>query len=411
MRDRDLYAQILGITSPWHVSDVRLDVPAGKVEVIVEHRGTACCPQCGKSCPGYDSRLRRWRHLDTCQLQTVLVADVPRVECPEHGVVQASTPWAEAGSRFTALFERVVIDWLREASFSAVARRLGLTWDEVDGIMARAVERGLGRRGETSARRIGLDETSFRKRHEYVTVVTDLDGRRVLSVLDGRTRESVDAHFASIPEDRRESVEVVAMDMWRPYMDAAARWLPNAAVCFDRFHVAKHLGEAVNTVRKEEHRTLRAEGDRTLVGTKYLWLENPGSMRPERRSLLSRLRDVCTRTGRAWALKEMASRLWGYVSVGWARKAWLSWAALASRSRLEPMVRAARMVRTHLEGILNAVVLGVTNAAAESMNARIQRIKAMACGYRNRERFRNAILFHLGGLDLYPRPASAHTIS
>jgi transposase len=411
MRDRDLYAQILGITSPWHVSDVRLDVPAGRVEVIVEHRGQACCPQCGKSCPGYDSRLRRWRHLDTCQLQTVLVAEVPRVECPEHGVVQASTPWSEPGSRFTALFERVVIDWLREASFSAVARRLGLTWDEVDGIMARAVERGLSRRGETSARRIGLDEASFRKRHEYVTVVTDLDGRRVLSVLDGRTRESVDAHFASIPEDRRESVEVVAMDMWRPYMDAAARWLPNAAVCFDRFHVAKHLGEAVNTVRKEEHRTLRAEGDRTLVGTKYLWLENPGSMRPERRSLLSRLRDVCTRTGRAWALKEMASRLWGYVSVGWARKAWLSWAALASRSRLEPMVRAARMVRTHLEGILNAVVLGVTNAAAESMNARIQRIKAMACGYRNRERFRNAILFHLGGLDLYPRPASAHTIS
>jgi transposase len=411
MRDRDLYAQILGITSPWHVSDVRLDVPAGKVEVIVEHRGTACCPQCGKSCPGYDSRLRRWRHLDTCQLQTVLVADVPRVECPEHGVVQAGTPWSEPGSRFTALFERVVIDWLREASFSAVARRLGLTWDEVDGIMARAVERGLARRAEPSARRIGLDETSFRKRHEYVTVVTDLDDRRVLSVLDGRARESVDAHFSAQPAHEREAVEVVAMDMWRPYMDAAARWLPNAAVCFDRFHVARHLGDAVNTVRKQEHKRLRAEGDRTLVGTKYLWLENPGSMLPERRSLLSRLKDVCTRTGRAWALKEAASRLWDYVSVGWARKAWLAWASLASRSKLEPMVRAARMVRKHLEGILNAVVLKATNAAAESMNARIQRIKRMACGYRNRERFRNAILFHLGGLDLYPRPASAHTNS
>ena len=183
MRDRDLYAQFLGITSPWHVSDVRLDVPAGRVEVIVEHRGQACCPQCGKSCPGYDSRLRRWRHLDTCQLQTVLVAEVPRVECPEHGVVQAATPWSEPGSRFTALFERVVIDWLREASFSAVARRLGLTWDEVDGIMARAVERGRECRGACEPRRIGLDETSFQKRHEYVTVLTDLDGRRVLSVL------------------------------------------------------------------------------------------------------------------------------------------------------------------------------------------------------------------------------------
>lgn len=94
MRDRDLNAQILGITDPWHVTDVRLDVPAGKVEVVVEHRGEGCCPQCGKACPGYDSRPRRWRHLDTCQLQTLLVTDLPRVECPEHGVVRVSTPWS-----------------------------------------------------------------------------------------------------------------------------------------------------------------------------------------------------------------------------------------------------------------------------------------------------------------------------
>ena len=130
MRDRDLYAQILGIADPWHVTDVHLDVPAGKVEVVVEHRGEGCCPTCGKPCPGYDSRQRRWRHLDTCQLQTLLVTDVPRVKCPEHGVVQVSTPWSEPGSRFTALLERVVIEWLKEASFSAVARRFRLTWDE-----------------------------------------------------------------------------------------------------------------------------------------------------------------------------------------------------------------------------------------------------------------------------------------
>jgi len=368
MRDRDLYAQILGIAAPWHVTDVRLDVPAGKVEVIVEHRGDACCPKCGKACPRYDTRPRRWRHLDTCQLQTLLVADVPRVECEEHGVVQAATPWSDPGSRFTALFERMVIDWLGEANFSAVARQLDLSWDEVD-------------------------------------------GRRVLAVLDGRTKESVDEHFSALPARLRDGVEVVAMDMWKPYMDAAEKWLPSAKVCFDRFHVARHLGDAVNTVRKEEHKRLRADGDRTLVGTKYLWLESPASVRPERRSLLSQLTGICIRTGRAWALKEMAAKLWDYVSPGWARRAWTAWAALASRSKLEPMVRAARMVRTHLEGILNAVVLKATNAAVESMNAKIQRIKAMACGYRNRERFRNAILFHLGGLDLYPRPASAHTNS
>ncbi len=112
------------------------------------------------------------------------------------------------------------------------------------------MDHGLARRSELSPRRIGLDETSFQKRHEYVTVVTDLDGRRVLSVLDGRIRESVDAHFSALPASVRESVEVVAMDMWRPYMDAAAKWLPNARVCFDRFHVARHLGDAVHTVTR-----------------------------------------------------------------------------------------------------------------------------------------------------------------
>ncbi len=111
------------------------------------------------------------------------------------------------------------------------------------------------------------------------------------------------------------------MDMWKPYMDAAENWLPHARVCFDRFHVARHLGDAVNTVRKEEHKRLRAAGDRTLVGTKYLWLESPSSMRPERRSLLSQIKGICTRTDRAWALKEMAAKLWDYVSPGWARRA------------------------------------------------------------------------------------------
>ncbi len=138
-------------------------------------------------------------------------------------------------------------------------------------------------------------------------MVTDLDEKRALSVVDGRTKDAVDAHFAAIPA---ESVEVVAMDMWRPYIDAAAKWLPNARVCVDRFHVAWHLGDAVNAVRKQEHRRLRVEGDRTLVGTKYLWLESLASMKPVRRTLLAQLKGPCARTGRAWALRESASRPW-----------------------------------------------------------------------------------------------------
>ena len=145
MNGTQLYSQILGIEKPWKVADVKVSLVDDEVEVRVVHGASKLnCPHCNKKCPGYDKRQRRWRHLDTCQLKTLLVADVPRVQCPEHGVVTVSVPWAESGSGFTALFEALVIDWFKEASVSAVSARLRLSWNAVDGIMQRAVKRGLG---------------------------------------------------------------------------------------------------------------------------------------------------------------------------------------------------------------------------------------------------------------------------
>ncbi len=410
MRDRELYAKILGLEHPWHVRDVTLDVEAGTVEVEAEHCGTPTCPRCGTACAGYDVRRRKWRHLDTCQFQTYLVADVPRVECREHGVLQIDVPWAEPNARFTALFERVVIDWLKETSALAVGRRLNLSWDQVAAIMARAVERGLARRDAVNPTRIGIDETSYQKRHEYVTVVTDLDASRVLFVADGRKSECLDPFFDELGEARRGAIQVAATDMWPAYIGAVKRHLPQAKIAFDKFHVARYLGDAVDTERRREHRDLLRRDDDTLKRTKHLWLQNPEHMKPERWSLLNSLRKLSLRTARAWALKEEAMQLWNYVRSGWARRGWKRWLDWASRSRLPAMIKVGRLIRKHLDGIINAVVLRATNALGESLNAKIQRVKSRACGYRNRERFRNAILFHLGGLDLYPRPVT-HTNS
>lgn len=385
---------------------------------MVEHDADAslCCPACAERSPGYDTRRRRWRHLDTCQFQTILVADVPRVKCPKHGVTQISVPWAEPGSSFTALYEALVIDWLKEASISAAARRLKLTWDAVDGIMRRAVKRGLARRDADlpgAAARMGVDETSFARRHEYVTVVTDLDTSKVLYVADDRTAGSLESYFGSLGEHELAKIEVVSMDMWKPYIKATAKFVPahERKICFDKFHVAKHLGEAVDQVRREEHRALKRAGDHRLTHTKYLWLKHPKNILPETwRGRFAALRDSALRTSRAWAIKETAMTLWEYVSRGWAEKGWKRWLSWALRSRLHPIRKAAKMIREHLPGIINAIVHRATNAGAESINAKIQRVKRMACGYRNRERFRNAIYFHLGGLNLYPAPAT-HTDS
>lgn len=148
MRDVDLYAQILGVTAPWKVTTVDFDSAQQKVVVhlVYDPKKALSCPECDKKAPGYDTRVRRWRHLDTCQFLTILEAEVPRTRCPTHGVHQIRVPWSEPNSRFMALFVALVIDWLREASISAVARLSQLSWDEVDGIKSRAVARGLARR-------------------------------------------------------------------------------------------------------------------------------------------------------------------------------------------------------------------------------------------------------------------------
>lgn len=191
MHDKDLYATILGITAPWQVVNVSLRAGAEEVEVFIEHDGVMplSCPQCGQPGTRHDTRRRSWRHLDTCQYRTTLTAEVPRVRCPEHGVHQVPVPWAEPNSRFTALFESLAIDWLHEASLSAVSRRLRLTWDALDGIQQRAVRRGLARRPPEAITHLGVDETAFQRRHENVTVVNDVRAGRVLYVGDGRTRQ------------------------------------------------------------------------------------------------------------------------------------------------------------------------------------------------------------------------------
>jgi transposase len=407
MRDKDLYSQILGIKTPWFVEDVKLDIEANKVEIFITLQAEAVliCPHCNQPSPRYDKRERSWRHLDTCQMQTVLVADIPRVHCATHGVTMINVPWAESGSGYTALFESLVIDWLKISTTQALRLRMGLSWNAVDGIMQRAVKRGLARREVVSPTHLSVDETSFQKHHEYVTVVTDQDSAHVLYVADDRKQETLENYYKTLTSEQLTAIESVSMDMWPAYISATMAKVPEAInkIAFDKFHVAKYLGDAVDKVRRTEHRLMQAAGCDAMKGSKYDWLSNPENMDRTRWQGLQSLIAICQKTARAWAIKECAMTLWNYISRTWALKAWKKWLGWALRSRLEPVIKAAKTIQRHLYGIINAIVLKANNGIAESINAKIQKVKAMACGFRNRDRFRNAIYFHLGGLDLYPR--------
>ena len=407
MNDRELYQQILGLSHPWEVTDIRLRLADRQVVVVADYKAGLQfpCPNCGVLCGVYDHRKRRWRHLDTCQLQTLIEAEVPRVNCPEHGVQQVVVSWAEPGGRFTALFEAMVIAWLGEAPIAAVPGLVGLSWDQVDGIQQRAIERGLARRKPGEVAHLGIDETSYQKAHEYVSVITDRDCRVVLEVLEDRKKETVLSWLDTLSESQKEAIQTVSMDMWEAFINAFLERIPDAdrKICFDRFHIASYFGKAVDAVRIAEHKALKADGGGSvLTHTKHHWLRNSERTDNRSRVWFMALTRASLKTARAWAIKEQAGKLWSFTSRAWAEKGWRQLLGWMDRSQLQPIKRVAATIKAHLWGILNAVVTSSTNAIGESLNARIQKIKAMACGFRNRQRFRRAILFHLGGLDLMP---------
>jgi transposase len=226
--DKTLYARLLGLTAPWGVKNVELKLAEGEVHITVAlpPEELWVCPECLERAPIHDHRERTWRHLDTFQYKTLLHARVPRLDCPTHGVKQLRVPWAEEGSRFTALFEALAIDWMLQAPIAAVATRLKLSWTAAANIQARAVRRGMQRRTVEPIENLGIDETSFQKRHEYVTVVNDLDRGRVLYVADDRKQSSLDGFWKTLTEDAIAAIRGIALDMWAPYLRSIYEFVP-----------------------------------------------------------------------------------------------------------------------------------------------------------------------------------------
>jgi transposase len=321
-------------------------------------------------------------------------------------VRQIAGPWAEPHSPFTRAYECHLIALAKECDVTGVGRLTALTWEVILGVLTRAVARGLARKPKRLPSRLGIDEKAIRKGHHYETLVVDLDTGTVEAVLDERTQASLEAYYRQFTEEERKSIEAIAMDMWEPYILATHACVPEAAkkIVFDKYHAVRCVTEAVDKVRRQEHKALQAEDDARLTGTRYLWLWNAENVPEWRRAEFEALRDAKLKTSRAWALKEALRDFWTYVSPAWAMKYFQAWYFWATHSRLTPIIKAAKTLKSHLPNLLTYFKHGITNATSEAINSKIQMVKLMACGYRNREHYKTAILFHCGGLDLYPRP-------
>ena len=407
MQDFQLYQQILGLTEPWRVEQVTLKLKDKTVEVRVGYADTLWgCPQCQQRMQIHDYEERRWRHLDSCQFQTMIVSRVPVVRCPTHGTQTVAVPWAEKYARFTRLFERFAIDVMLECSISGACDILKVSWDEADGIKQRAVKRGLARKQPKVMERLCVDEKGMGNGHNYLTIVANVSGDRttVEYVGEEREQESLDAFWESLTAEQLAGVEAVGMDMWEPYMRSTLARVPGAAakIVHDPFHLVKHMNEAVNEVRVREHKRLLAAGDDTLKNTRQLWLYGIENVPSQYAQRFDEVKELNLQTSRAWVIKEVFRSFWLCDTLKKAERYFGQWYGWAIRSRLEPVKKVARMCKSHLGNVLTYFVHRLTNGPIEGLNNAIQGLIKKAFGYRNKDRFKTDIFFHFGGLDLYP---------
>lgn len=371
---------------------------------VVEH-----IPGRAYRCSGYGGRTfrvhskqkeREWKALPLGEQGLVLRYAPVRVRCGRCEARVERIPWAERWQRLTrGLFGKLA--WLtRELSISACAKFLGLDWKTVASAITAAVKWGREKRGRIAPTVIGIDEVSRRKGHKYLTLVYDLEQRRLLWAGEDRHAKTMESFFSFLGDQKR-SIKTVSCDMWAPYIDAVRKNLPEARIVFDRFHVTAHLSKAVDEVRRSTWRALPKEERPSFKRTRFLWLKNPWNLAPRQKRQLNVL---CRQTNapivRAYYLKEALRKFWEYRSPSWSRPYLEEWLHAAKRSKLEPFAKFARMIESHLDGILSWTDLRVSSGAVEGLNNKVKAVSHRSYGFRHTATYIDAIWHNLAKLPL-----------
>ena len=403
MKDTALYEQLLGLKSPWSVRSVELSLADQRVvvEVVLKKAQVWSDPtDTTKRAHVNGWGERQWRHLDTCQFETLIKARVPQLKYSDGTVEELMVPWAQRYSRVTNMMAGFVIKLLEACpTTQGVCTLTRLSWSTVNAIMVSAVERGMLRRTEEKIINLGIDEKSSERGHTYASILTDIDRSRVLDLVPERKLEAAVGLLETLTSAQRASVKAVAMDTWPAYMSAARQCVPQADIVHDKFYVSKYLGEAVDALRKQEHRRLSQAGSSPLKGSKWAWLKKYPDGRSAEAVSFRALNQLNLKTSRAWCIKENFSQFWSYRYKGAAKRFFKVWSNNAMRSKLEPVKKVVKMLRRHEQGLLNFSQHRISNACAEGFNSAIQLIKANARGFRNFTNYRARILFHCGKLD------------
>jgi transposase len=405
MNSEALFSMALGLQSPWRVNNVIFNTNESAYSEL--HLWIGFVPgsrfpdEANELCPVHDTVERQWQHLSFFEHTCYLHCAVPRITTSSGKVRNVDVPWARPGSGFTLLFEALAMAMIeREMPVNRVAEILKVNPQRIWTIFNHWM--GVARDADdpSSLTKLGVDETSTKKGHQYVTLGVDLDQSRVIHVTEGKgkaTLESIRKHLES-KGATQEQVEQISMDLSPSFIAGAAASFPAAQITFDRFHVVKLLNEAMNQVRmaeRQEHEGLR--------GHKYTFLRNRDTLSDKQATALADMIKLYPTLGEAYRLKELFNDLWSMPDKPAAEAFLRLWCTEVDVAKIPAFMRFANTVRAHWSGIVHFVESRITNGILEGINSKIQLAKRRARGYRNINNFINMIFFLCGKLKFsYP---------
>jgi transposase len=392
--------------------------PTVEIEITLQPHGgiRGRCSQCRRPAPGYD-RLpeRRWQFVPLWGIATWFRYAPRRVQCPEHGVAVEYLPWSDGKRPLTCALMGFLARWARRLSWRETARVFQTSWESVYRSVEWFVQWGLAERQLAGVESMGVDEIHWGhglRAANFLTVIYQIDGhcRRLLWVGQRRTEATLRRGLKALGPEVVKGLRFVCSDMWKPYLSVLATEAGQALHVLDRFHITLHLNQAVDQVRRAESARLRAASQaaaQQLKHTRWTLLRRGSRVRGRARQKLQALLASKLQTARAWELKETFAHFWKYRSVTWAGAFLDYWTWRAMRSRLEPMKKVARMLRSHEELILNwfRAKGEISTGAVEGLNNKIRVVTRRSYGFRTYKAMEIALYHTLGRL---PEPESAH---
>lgn len=406
---RELFRVALGLAEPWRISKVEFSAEQQQLDLWVDFPSGSrfACPECGRSeCGAYDTSERTWRHLNFFQYKTLLHARQPRVECPDHGVKTVEVPWAKPGSGFTLLMEAFILVLVQSGMTAAQAARLiGEHDTRVWRVLQRYVEQARAEADFSKVTAVGVDETSRRRGHNYISVFMDLDKEhsRVLFATEGKDAQTVEAFKQDLEAHggKVEQIDEACLDMSPAFISGLTEQFPKVHLTFDKFHLMQLLSCAVDQVRREEQPT-----HPELKGTRYVWLKNDWNRTQKQASIFNELRSSHLATVRATHLKSVFQDLFALDTAEEAEPLLKHWYFWATHSRIAPMIKVAKTIKKHWAGVLRWFTSRISNGLLEAINSLIQSAKAKARGFRSTRYLITMVYLIAGKLD-FKLPAIA----